>query len=1015
MVKSTSLFLIFTVLFSTSVFSQQTAVYTNDFAEYQHALELYKQHQYSAAQRIFEKVKQTTTKNDLEADCAFYAADCGVHLQQSNADQQMENFVENYPASTKRNSAYSNVANFYFQNGQYGEARKWYKKVDKSGLSRAETQEFNFNNGYAAFRTGHPELAKTYFNRVKNDKKYGSQTKYYLGYLAYKGDDYKKANELFDEVKTSGQNDKNVSYFQSNISFKSGNFEKAIEQGKEQLPKSSITERSELNKIIGESYFNLKQYKEAIPYLKEYKGKRRRWSNTDYYQLGFAYYKQNDYQKAVSQFNKIIDGKNAVAQNAYYHLAECYINLDQKQRALNAFKNASEMDFNQKIKEDAALNYAKLSYEIGNNYKSIPEVLTQFLEEYPNSPKKSEIQGLLIDSYVTAKNYKEAMALLENSNAYKDKLVYQKVAYFRGLELFEQDKYAKAKTNFNKSLSERNDQTFTAKATFWKAECDFNLQDFKEALIGYKEFKGMSAAKNTSELEDIDYNIGYAYFKQKDYANAVNHFKNYAAKSGIPPNQKNDAYLRLGDSYFATSDYWPAMEAYNKSIALKNVDSDYAYFQKAISYGFVNKNGRKIEDLNAFLKRYPKSIYRDDALYELGNTYVAENKHTAAITAYNKLVTQLPNSTYVSRAIMKQGLIYYNNDQNEKALTKFKKVAADFPNTEEARQAVKSARNTYVDLGRTDDYAKWVKTLNFVKVSDSDIDNATYESAENQFVNNNSGKAINGFKKYLKKFPNGVHALSAHFYLAQLQYKNDDHSAAKPNYEFVVNHSRNEYTEKALARLSQVYLEEENYQKAVPLLQRLEKGASFQQNITFAQSNLMKAYYQQKNYAKTVEYAEKVLANDKVENKAKSDAQIFIARSAMKTGDEQKAKKAYTEVAKIAHGELAAEAQYYEAYFKRKAGDFQASNASVQVLAKDFSGYKEYGAKGLVVMAKNFYDLKDAYQATYILNNVIKNFQNYPKVVADAKTELSRIKVKEAETNSSVETQTDSVPAPEKN
>jgi TolA-binding protein len=49
-----------------------------------------------------------------------------------------------------------------------------------------------------------------------------------------------------------------------------------------------------------------------------------------------------------------------VAQNAYYHLGESYLKTNKKQQALNAFKNASEMDFDKKIQEDANLNYAKL-------------------------------------------------------------------------------------------------------------------------------------------------------------------------------------------------------------------------------------------------------------------------------------------------------------------------------------------------------------------------------------------------------------------------------------------------------------------------------------------------------------------------------------------------------------------------------------------------------------------------------------------------------------------------------
>jgi hypothetical protein len=105
---------------------------------------------------------------------------------------------------------------------------------------------------------------------------------------------------------------------------------------------------------------------------------------------------------------------------------------------------------------------------------------------------------------------------------------------------------------------------------------------------------------------------------------------------------------------------------------------------------------------------------------------------------------------------------------------------------------------------------------------------------------------------------------------------------------------------------------------------------------------------------------------------------------------------------KIAKGELAAEALFYDAYFKNKEGQFEASNTIVQKIAKDYSGYKYYGAKGLVVMAKNFYGLKDSFQATYILESVIKNFTDFPDVVEEAKAELEKIKTEEAKTNSSI-------------
>lgn len=1000
---SASLLLFLFISFS-NLFAQQSAAYTNELVKFDRALKLYNNEQYLAAQNLFDQVKDETNDEKIKSDAAYYIANAAVRLGQTGADQLMQDFVERYPTSTKRNSAFLDVADYYFETGKYSLARKWYDRVDEKGMGRSERQRYYFNNGYAYFTSNQYEEARKYFNRVRDSKQYGSQAKYYLGYMAYEGDDYQEANQLFEAVKDNDRYQENLSYFQSDMNFKLGNFDKAIELGLEQLPKANRNEISQLNKIIGESYFNLGQYEKAIPYLKEYKGLRGKWTNTDYYQLGYAYYKQGDYQSAISEFNKIIDGNNSIAQNAYYHLAQSYLNLDQKQQALNAFKNAGEMDFDAKIQEDAFLNYAKLSYEIGNSYTSPSQVLITFLTKYPNSPAKEEMERLLIDSFITSKNYKEAMNLLENNRNFNDKVAYQKVAFYYGLELYNEENYREASANFDKSLTERRDPVITAKATFWKAESDFNLNRIREALVGYREFAGMSGAKGTSEMENLDYNIAYAYFKLKEYDRAIEYFKRYANNSSSDKARRYDAFTRLGDTYFVTSQYWPAMEAYNQAIQMNIGNTDYAAYQKAISYGFVDRNDRKVEDLNNFINSYPRSSYRDDALYELANTYLAMENISRAQDTYARLIRDIPGSAFVPQAMLKQGLVYYNNNQPDKALERYKKVVADFPDTPESMQAVSSARLVYIDLGRTDEYANWVRNVAFVEVSDADLDNTTFEAAEKQYLENNSSAAKTGFSKYLQNFPNGLHSLKSNFYLAQLYFRDDQKDQAVKHYKFVVDKPRSEFSEQALARLSQIYLEKRNYKDALPLLKRLETEADFSQNVIYAQSNLMKSYHELKDHGQAVAYAEKVLANPTVDNNIKSDAQVIIARSAMQTGNENRAKNAYAEVLKMASGELAAEALYYDAYFKNKAGNFKASNEAIQKLAKDYSGYKFYGAKGLVLMAKNFYALNDAYQATYILDNVIKNFKDYPEVVKEAQAELNRIKALEAKTNASVET-----------
>ena len=94
--------------------AQQTTVFTNQYVAYEQALSLYDNNQFAAAQQQFEKVKLTTEDGTVEANCAYYIANCAVRLNQQGADDLMQDFVDRYPTSTKRNSAFSDVANYYF-------------------------------------------------------------------------------------------------------------------------------------------------------------------------------------------------------------------------------------------------------------------------------------------------------------------------------------------------------------------------------------------------------------------------------------------------------------------------------------------------------------------------------------------------------------------------------------------------------------------------------------------------------------------------------------------------------------------------------------------------------------------------------------------------------------------------------------------------------------------------------------------------------------------------------------
>ena len=77
----------------------------------------------------------------------------------------------------------------------------------------------------------------------------------------------------------------------------------------------------------------------------------------------------------------------------------------------------------------------------------------------------------------------------------------------------------------------------------------------------------------------------------------------------------------MGDSYFVTTQYSPAIDAYQAALKLGQIELDYATFQIAVSRGYLGQISEKIKGLDEVMK-FKKSHLKDQALFELANTYV---------------------------------------------------------------------------------------------------------------------------------------------------------------------------------------------------------------------------------------------------------------------------------------------------------------------------------------------------------------------------------------------------------
>lgn len=1000
-ISARNLFLLLFLNLLSNLFAQKTELEESVLADFYKALELYDNKMYANAQQNFKKVESNATPfEEIKSEAAYYNVLCAIKLEQADAPEKVIRFVSKNPTSNRKNKVYLDVANYYFVHKKASHALKWYKKVNIDMLSTEKQNDAIYRMGYAMLSCKYLTEAKEKFKQILSDPTYGNDARYYYGYISYQQENYGEAEDNFSRLADDDTYKGNANYYLLDMSFKTGKFDKTIKIGKKILPTAKKEHISDIKKAIGESYFNLGKYKEAIPYLKEYKGVKGKWNNTDFYYLGYAYYKQNNYDNAIKYFTKIIGGNNQVAQNAYYHLGDCYLKKDKKPEALNAFKNAAEMHFSYDIQSDAAFNYAKLSYEEGNAYKSVTEVLENYLKKYPASKNKEEISELMITSFLHQRDYQGALEYLsKNQNKENNKLA-NEVSLYRGIQLFNEGKYREADPHFL-IASDAENKTVRDKAKYWMAEADYRQEKYKNAL---QEFLSVEKS-NVPEATDVNYHIGYTYFKLKEYNKAIEYFNKQLLKTTQSNNDlKDDINLRLGDSYFATRIYFKAIENYQKVIEEGGIGADYALYQTAKCYGLLGQNNNKIANLKTLINDYGNSNLNDDALFELAETYTKIKKLNKAHETYRNIIKNHPKSGYVPIVMLREGLLLYTNSKYNSAIAKFKEVVDKYPASNQAKQAISNAKKVYIDIGKVEEYADWVKGIKFINVTDYDIDNASYEAVENKFLENQIEVSINGFSSYISRFPNGNHLLKANYYLAEAYIKNNQPKKSIKYYNFVISQNRNEFSEDAMVKLSSIYLQNQELKKAISILKKLEQEATPEKNMIFAKKNLMKAYYLNKKYDEAINYAEKVLYIGKIEKQTEQNAKLTLARSYFKKSNYETAKEYFLEIEQTAsEGKLIAESLYYKAIFLNNEKQYKASNEVIQKLIADYSSYKDWGVRGYVLMAKNQYKLNDPYQATYILENIIKNFSQYPDIIEEAGNELRTIETNESKINKSIQ------------
>lgn len=1003
---------IIAILFSISVYTQQTAFYTDPETKFKEAKEYFQKEQYSLAYPLLKELKQDVRETDkantpvTAQEIEYYVTVCALKQNEGRAEDAALEFIEVQKNNARVQMMHYHLGEYYFRQEKFADALSHYEEANIANLSNREIADMKFHQGYASFALQRFEQAKPYFNSIrsiKDDPNY-IDANYYYGFLAFRDRQYSEALEAFRIVENEKHYGTVVPYYIAQIYYIQGKKDEAITyiQHKLQTGSSSQYYDLELKQLIGHAYFEKKEYAKALPYLEDYVGRSKKVRREELYELSYSYYQTNQLTRAIEGFKQLSGKDDSLSQHSMYLLGDAYLKTGQKANARNAFLFCSSNSSNPEQKEISKYQYAKLSYELGYQDEALNS-LSSFIADYPGSKYNTEARELMIDVLANTNNYKDAQAMLEGlkNPSENTKRVYPRILFGRAAEMINDGRMNEADALLTKILSEPYNRTVLPFAYFWKGEIGYRNNQVDTAIKYFHAYLD-AGAPVSGEANPVNarYNLGYAYLRKENYKVSVTFFEPLIKAPALNTDAfSQDAYMRTADNYFMLKNYDRARSMYDNAIKLSWPAEDYATFQIAMLAG-VRSATEKINGMNTMIRKFPGSALVVDANMEIANTYMGNEKFREAIPYLKTVTENRINTNIIPAAFLKLGTAYYNIDNNDEALRQFKLIVDRYPNSPEAEDALDNIKSIYIETGKPDEYAAYMRQIG-KPLSANTEDELTWAAAEKLHDDQKLNEALAAYNSYLQRFPNGAHALDAQFNRAEIYNARKDWNNATAAYEAVAANAPNKYAERAVLTTARIYFFElKNYNRAELFYTQLKQITASQETKLEAMRGLLRCQYNLQKWSEASENAKELTAAKGSSADDKTLANMVIAKSYQVAGQYDQAITSFKSVVQLNKAALAAEARYEIAacwFLLNKLNESE--KAAFETINKSGS-YDFWITKAYILLGDIYFKQKDYFNAKATFQSVAENTVD-AELKQEAQTKLNRV-IEEEEKSSKV-------------
>ncbi len=895
----------------------------------------------------------------------------GVKMRTPGYETVMADFMKRNPHSTvipQINYAY---ALNHFDDGDYEAAAGIFAKIKRKSLNSNQIDEFMFKKAYCALENRLLSEALEGFQEVEARPMtdFTAPARYAIGYINYEQKEFRKALEWFEKAAADERFSEIANYYILECRFMLKDYRYVTTHGDSIFESVSEDRKSHLARIISEAWLVQGNAENAKRYYEFGLKDGEPDSRTDWFHSGSVLYATGDYEGAIRSFSNMTERSDSLGQIANYQLAYSYILTKNKVAALQAFKDASQVHYDEKITEDAFFNWAKLAFDINSD----TSVFNDYIKTYPAKEQEDRINAYMAVASLHDRNYEAAVNAYDKIDELDAGMVlnYMKANYLRANQLINSGSYRMAVPCLKAAAyySDRSSR-FNQLSRFWLGESYYRNDQYDEAIEVFTDLYNTSALYGHPESYLMTYNIAYSYFNKGDYDAAVKWFGEYLNERDVE--YRKESLLRMGDSYFITKKYKEACSAYDKVLAdYFSADDIYPYYQAALSYGFDKKPAEKIRLLSNVLEASADAEFYPEALFELGRSYVSAEEDDKAFECFGKLAESVKDSTFVARAYIEMGSLSRNQSQFNEALGYYKTVVEQMPLSGFADDALAAIESIYQTRNEPEEYLAYIEEIGKGGTKTEDEkETMIFNAAEQIFLSENYQRALISLQEYLDKYPDGANAYKADFYMAESYRSLGKYEQACDSYRSVIEKGEGSFVELSMLNFSDLSYRLEKWEDAFGGYSSLYTSALLENNKRTALVGMMRSAFKALNWNESISNSDRVLADESIDPQFKTEAKYIKAKSYLASSRRDEAYSIFNELADDASSAYGAEAAYLIILDSYDKGEFEDVETKVYALSDAGTGQVYWLAKSFIVLGDSFVERDELEQAKATFESV---------------------------------------------